>query len=206
MTQWVENPELGRERGPVALARAWVEILLRPSSFFREKIAPGDQAPGLTFAATVVFFAEAVRLATTADAYPVVAGQPAASAILWLLVVMVLVTPAGIHLTAALQTVLLIGGADDRAGVSETVQVICYSLAPLAFLGIPSVWVKAVVVLWAACLFVYGIATVHNIWLPKAVGLAAVPVVLILGYGFGGNAHVGAAGERLLAVIESAIG
>ncbi|WP_340099200.1 YIP1 family protein [Salinibaculum salinum] len=206
MTQWVENPELGRERGPVALARAWIEILLRPNSFFREKIAPGDQAPGLTFAATVVFFAEAVRLATTADAYPVVAGQPAASAILWLLVVMVLVTPAGIHLTAALQTVILIGGADDRAGVSETVQVICYSLAPLAFLGIPSVWVKAVVVLWAAWLFVYGMATVHDIWLPKAVGLAAVPAVLILGYGFGGNAHVVAAGEQLLAAIESAVG
>lgn len=206
MTQWVENPELGRERGPIALARAWVEILLRPSSFFRAKIAPGDQAPGLTFAATVVFFAEAIRLATTADAYPVVADQPAASAILWLLVVMVLVTPAGIHLTAALQTVILIGGAGDRAGVSKTVQVICYSLAPLAFLGVPSVWVKAAVVLWAGALFVYGIATVHNVWLPKAVGLAAIPAILLVGYGFGGNAHVLAAGERLLEAIEQAIG
>ncbi len=205
MTQWVENPELGRERGPVAIARAWVQILLRPTSFFREKIAPGDQAPGLTFAATVVFFAEAVRLTTTADAYPVVANQPAASAILWLLLVMVLVTPAGIHLTAALQTVILIGGANDRAGVSETVQVICYSLAPLAFLGVPSVWVKAVVVLWTACLLIYGIATVHNVWLPKAVGLAAVPALVLLGYGFGGNAHVLAVGEQLLDAVENVI-
>ena len=49
-------------------------------------------------------------------------------------------------------------------------------------------------------------ATVHSIWLPKAVGLAAVPAVLILGYGFGGNAHVLAAGERLLAAIETLIG
>lgn len=205
MTQWVENPELGRERGPAGLARAWVEILFRPTAFFREKIAPGDQAPGLTFAATMVFFAESVRLATVSDAYPVVANQPAASAILWLLVVMVLITPAGIHLTAALQTVFLIGGADDRAGVSKTVQVICYSLAPLAFLGVPSVWVKAVVVLWAAGLFVYGIATVHDVWLPKAAALAAVPALVLLGYGFGGNAHVLAASEQLLATIENLV-
>lgn len=202
MTQWVENPEIGRERGPVAVARAWAEILFRPTAFFREKIAPGDQAPGLTFAATVVFFAEVGRLATTPDAYPVVAGQPAASAILWLLLIMVLVTPAGIHLTAALQTVVLIVGTDERAGVSETVQVICYALAPLALLGLPSVWVKALVVLWAAGLFVYGMAVVHDIWLPKAAGLAAVPALVLLGYGFGGNANVVAVGERVVAVVE----
>lgn len=206
MTQWVENPELGRERGPVALARAWVEVLLQPATFFREKIAPGDQAPGLTFAATVVFFAESVRLATTTDAYPVVADQPAASAILWLLAIMVLLTPAGIHLTAAIQTVLLVGGTEERAGVSETVQVICYSLAPLALLGLPSVWVKAAVVLWAASLFVYGMATVHDIWLPKAAGLAAVPALVLLGYGFGGNAAVLEAGDRIVAVVERILG
>lgn len=206
MTQWVENPELGRERGPAALARAWAEILLQPATFFREKIAPGDQAPGLTFAATMVFFAEAVRLATTPDAYPVVADQPAASAILWLLAIMVLVTPAGIHLTAAFQTVILIGGTDDRAGVSETVQVICYSLAPLAFLGVPNVWMKAAVVLWAIGLFVYGMATVHGVWVPKAAGLAALPAVLLLGYGFGGNAHVVAVGEQLLVAVGGIVG
>ena len=190
MTQWVENPELGRERGPAALARAWVQILVEPSGFFREKIAPGDQAPGLTFAATMIFFAEVIRLATTADAYPVVAGQPAASAILWILVVMVLVTPAGIHLTAALQTLFLIAGTSERAGVSETVQVICYSLAPLAFLGVPSGPVKAVAVLWATGLFVYGMATVHEMELPKAAVLVAIPALVLLGYGFGGNAYV----------------
>jgi hypothetical protein len=206
VTQWVENPELGRERGPVALARAWTEVLLQPATFFREKIAPGDQAPGLTFAATVVFFAEAVRLATTPDAYPVVADQPAASAILWLLAIMVLVTPAGIHLTAALQTVVLIMGTNDRAGVSETVQVICYSLAPLAFLGVPSVWVKTAVVLWAGGLFVYGIATVHGVRPARALVLAGAPALMLVGYGLGGNAHVVAAGEQAVAVIERVLG
>lgn len=197
MTRWVENPELGRERGPVGLVRAWAEILVRPRQFFRQKIAPGDQAPGLTFAATVVFAAEAGRMATVPDAYPVVAGQPAASAILWLLLVMVLVTPAGIHLTAAVQTVLLIAGTDDRAGVSETVQVICYSLAPLTFLGVPSLPVKAAVVLWAAGLFVAGMALVHGIGAVRATLLAALPAVLLYGYGFGGNAHLWAVGDLL---------
>lgn len=206
MTQWVENPELGRERGPVALARAWVEVLIQPATFFREKIAPGDQAPGLTFAATVVFSAEAVRLATTPDAYPVVADQPAASAILWLLAIMVLVTPAGIHLTAALQTVVLMLGTTDRAGVSETVQVICYALAPLAFLGLPILWVKAGVVLWAGGLFVYGIATVHGIRPEKALFLAGAPALVLVGYGFGGNAAVLGAGERVIAAIERVLG
>lgn len=204
MTQWVENPELGRERGPLALARAWVEVIRHPQRFFRTKIAPGDQAPGLTFAATVVFVAEATRMATVPDAYPVVASQPAASAVLWLLVVMVLVTPAGIHLTAAFQTILLMAGTDDRGGVSETVQVICYSLAPIAFLGVPNLWLNAVVVLWAGGLFVYGLSVAHDIWLPKAAVLGAIPALLLLGYGFGGNSHVLTATERLLEVVASA--
>jgi len=203
VTQWVDDSGLGRERGPTALARAWADVLLRPGTFFREKIAPGDQAPGLTFAATMVFAAESVRMATVPDAYPVLADQPAASAILWLLAVMVLVTPAGIHLTAALQTVILMAGSEERAGVSETVQVICYSLGPLAFLGVPSPWVRAAVVLWAGALFVYGMATVHEFSLPRALALSVVPAIVLLGYGFGGNAAFVAVADRLAELIDA---
>jgi len=203
VTQWVDDSGLGRGRGPAALARAWVDVLLRPATFFRTKVAPGDQAPGLTFAATIVFFAEAVRMATVTDAYPVVAGQPAASALLWLLAVMVLVTPAGIHLTAALQTLVLIAGSDDRAGVSETVQVICYALAPLAFLGVPSPWVKAAVVFWAAGLFVYGMATVHDFSLARAFVLSALPLLVLVGYGFGGNGALVTVGEQLYNAVSN---
>ncbi len=63
MTQWVENPTGGRDRGPTALVRAWVEILRRPRRVFRTGVAPGDQAPGLVFAATVVLFEEVSRYA-----------------------------------------------------------------------------------------------------------------------------------------------
>jgi hypothetical protein len=201
VTQWVENPELGRERGPVAIVRAWAEILLRPRAFFSRKVAPGDQAPGLTFAAAVVLAAELTRLAVTPDAYPVVAGQPAASAVLWLLALVVLLMPAGIHLTAALQTLILIGTVEERAGVSETVQVICYALAPLAFLGVPSVWVQALVVLWTGGLFAYGVAVVHDIPVPKALLVVAVPALILVGYGFGGNTDVLAAGGHLADIV-----
>lgn len=190
MTQWAENTDRGRERGPVALGRALVDVLVQPHRFYRRKIAPGDQAPGLTFAAAVVLVAEVTRLVTVADAYPIIEGQPAASAVLWLLALVVLVTPAGIHLTAAFQTVVLIPTVEERAGVSETVQVICYSLAPLVFLGIPNVWVEAAAILWAAGLYVYGIATVHDVSVPRALAVAALPGLLLFGYGFGGNADV----------------
>jgi hypothetical protein len=119
---------------------------------------------------------------------------------------MVLVTPAGIHLTAALQTVLLMVGSEERAGVSETVQVICYSLAPLAFLGVPSPWVKAAVVVWAGGLFGYGMATVHDFSLPRALALSAPPAVLLLGYGFGGNAALVTVGDALYAAVADLVG
>lgn len=206
MTQWADESDRGRARGPVALGRAWVEVLLRPRQFFARKVAPGDQAPGLTFAATVVFVAEATRLVTVTDGYPVVAGQPLASAVFWLLALVVLVVPAGIHLTAAVQTVILIGTVEQRAGVSETVQVICYSLAPIAFLGLPSVPAQAAAVVWSGCLFVFGMATVHDISLPKTVVASAVPAVVLLGYGFGGNADVLFVWERLTAYVAAATG
>jgi hypothetical protein len=185
VTQWAEQSDLGRERGPLGMARAWVEVLVRPRRFFSRRVAPGDQAPGLTFAAAAVLAAEGTRLAL-GGAYPVVAGQPAASALLWVLFVVVLVAPAGIHLTAALQTVILMATVRERAGVSETVQVLCYSLAPCVFVGHPNPWTTSLAALWGAGLFVLGTATVHDVDPLRALGVGAVPGALAFGYGFGG--------------------
>jgi hypothetical protein len=190
VTQWVENPEGGRERGPVGLLRAWVEVLVRPRWFFRSRVAPGDQAPGVTFAAAVVLAAEATRVGLFGGGYPVVGGQPTLSAVLWVSLVTVLVAPAGIHLVAALQTLLLMGAADERAGVSETVQVICYALAPCVLVGVPSVAVQALAAVWGGGLLVVGLATVHDLPPARALAVAAVPGVLVFGYGFGGNGAV----------------
>ena len=201
MTQWAENTDLGRERGPVALLRAWVEVLVYPRQFFRGKVAPGDQAPGLTFVAAVVLVSESIRLAVVDGAYPVIGGQPTASAVLWVLFVVVLVAPAGVHLTAALQTVILIGTIEDRAGVSETVQVLCYATAPCVLVGLANPWVTGAVAVWGAALLVVGLSEVHGVPLATALAVAAVPAALAFGYGFGGFESLAAVSEqaRLLA-------
>ena len=200
MTQWTENPEGGRARGPGGLVRAWVEVLVRPRRFFANGIGPSDQAPGLVFAMAVVLVEESVRFALVDDAYPVVADSEPLSAALWLGVTVLLVAPAAVHLLAALQTVLLAPFAPDRGGVSETVQVIAYATAPmvLAGVGVPpafagvagletavAVW-RLLLALWGTALFVVGIATVHDTSLPRAAVAAAVPVVVVFGYFFGG--------------------
>lgn len=190
MTQWAENTDLGRERGPVGLVRAWAQVLVRPREFFRRTVAPGDQAPGLTFAAAVVLAAEATRLSLVTGGYPVVGGRPTASAVLWVLVVVVLVAPAGIHLTAALQTVILMTTVEDRAGVSETVQVLCYAMAPCVLVGIPDPWVRTAAAVWGAGLFVLGTSEVHDVGPVTALAVATVPAVLVFGYGFGGYGAV----------------
>ncbi|WP_436906547.1 YIP1 family protein [Halosimplex marinum] len=188
MTQWVENPTGGRDRGPAALARAWAEVLVRPRRLFQSGVAPGDQAPGLVFAGAVVLVEELTRVATGAAAYPVLSGQPFLSTVLFLALAVVLVAPAALHLTAALQTLILISTAPDRAGVSETVQVIAYATAPCAFAGFPYPGVRVAATAYAAVLLAVGVSDVHDVSLPKAAVLTAVPAALAFGYGFRGFA------------------
>lgn len=196
MTQWVENPTGGRDRGPVAVGRAWFEVLVRPRRFFRTGVAPGDQAPGLVFAAAVVLVEEATRMALVSGAYPVFGGQPLASKALGLALAVVLVMPATLHLTAALQTIILIAGAPDRAGVSETVQVLSYAIAPCLFAGPPVPALRVACTLYGAILLVVGTSEVHDVGLGRAAVLGAVPAAIVFGYGFRGFA---AAGELLTA-------
>ncbi|MHB9286068.1 YIP1 family protein [Halobacteriales archaeon Cl-PHB] len=202
MTQWVEEPTAGRDRGPLAVLRAWVEVLVRPRRFFRNGVAPGDQAPGLIFAALVVFVAVTSMLAVRPDSYPVLAGQPVVSAVLWVLAAMVLVAPAAIHLTAAVQTVLLMTAVPDRAGISETVQVICYATAPCVLAGLPSPWLRSAVAVYGAGLYVLGLATVHDTRLPVALVVGFVPAVAVFGYGFGGVAALSEALDLVVSALE----
>lgn len=188
MTQWVENPSGGRERGPVALARAWVEVLVRPRRFFERGIAPGDQAPGLVFAVTVVLIEEGARFASTPGAAPVFGGRPALSAIFGLALAGLFVAPAVLHLTAALQTLLLMALVPDRAGTSETVQTIAYATAPCVIAGVPSPTLRAVVTAYGAGLFFVGLRTVHDTTAPRALVAGAIPAALVFGYAFRGFA------------------
>ncbi|MDS0258981.1 YIP1 family protein [Haloarcula sp. S1CR25-12] len=197
MTQWVETTGTGRDRGPVAIVRAWAEVLRRPRRFFRTGIAPGDQAPGLIFASLVVLVEEASRyavvelasrgvLSTGPFQYPAIGDFTPGVAALALLGIIVFVAPITVHLTAAIQTLLLIPTAPERGGISETVQVMCYAMAPCVVAGLPFPELRVLVTLWGAALYVVGTTVVHDIGLPKAVAVGAVPAAILFGYGFRG--------------------
>ncbi|WP_435077746.1 YIP1 family protein [Halococcus sp. AFM35] len=188
MTQWVENPTGGRDRGPIALARAWLEVLVRPRRFFATGVAPGDQAPGLAFVMTVVAIEEATRFALVPGSYPVIAGQRLASALLALLIAVGFIAPLALHLAAAIETLALVPVADERAGVSETVQVIAYASAPCVLAGVPFPALRIVCTLYGAGLLVVGTSEVHGTGLGRAAVAAAVPALFVFGYAFRGIA------------------
>lgn len=184
MTQWV-RPGGGRERGPVGLAKAWVALLVQPRRFFRDGIAPGDQAPGLVFAMAVVLVEEASRYALDPTAIPAVLDGRLPSAAFALTVAVLLVTPLVLHLVAA---VLVLGQLaipeSRRAGVSETVQVVAYATAPCALAGVPSPGLRALCGLYGAVLLVLGVHARNDVSLPIAAALAVVPAALVFGYAF----------------------
>jgi len=191
MTRWLEEPHGGRDRGPRALARAWIEVLARPRRFFRGAVAPGDQAPGLTFAMAVVLVEEGTRLLLVAGVVPSLPGGPAPSAVLALAIAVVLVAPAALHLVSGIQTLLLVPLVRDRGGVGETVQVLAYATAPCALAGPAIPEVRAACATYGFVLYVLGLATVHETTRERAALAAAVPGALVFGYGFRGFAAIG---------------
>ncbi|WP_331233533.1 YIP1 family protein [Natronorarus salvus] len=186
MTQWIEESTGGRDRGPRAVVRAWIEVLTRPRRFFSHAVAPGDQAPGLTFAICVVLGALLVRLVSAPESYPTIGDQRVLSVALVIGLVGLLVAPLALHLVAALQTVLLIPFVPDRGGVSETVQVIGYASAPGLFAGLPVPEVQALAAVYGTLLLVVGVSVVHGVSLARAGLLAAAPAYAVFGVGFGG--------------------
>lgn len=186
MTTWVENPTGGRDRGPRGLARAWVEVLVRPRRFFVNGVAPGDQAPGLVFAVAVTLVYLGSRFALDPASVPTFDGRPYVSAALVLAAAGLIVAPAVLHLTAALQTILLMVSVRDRAGVSETVQVLAYATAPCALAGLPVPGLRVACTAYGFVLLVVGMSTVHDVSIARAALVVAVPGVVVFGYAFGG--------------------
>lgn len=197
MTQWIEDPTGGRDRGPVAVGRAWFEVLVHPRRFFRHGVSPGDQAPGLVFASLVVFVEEATRFLTVELAtrgvlstglfpYPLIGDLGPLEAVLAVLAIVIFAAPATLHLVAALQTVLLAPFAPERGGVSETVQVIAYASAPCVLVGLPVPELRVACALWGTALYVVGTSEIHDISLARAGILAAIPALIVFGYAFRG--------------------
>jgi len=189
VTQWVENPEGGRARGPAGLLRAWVEVLVRPRRFFRNGVAPGDQAPGLVFAVCVAVAYLGARYLLEPTAAPRIGDSGSTvSAALALLLAGLLVAPLTLHLVATMETLLLMALAPDRGGVSETVQVLAYAAAPGVFAAAPFPEVRLLAALWGAALLTVGTATVHRLSPARAVVVTALPAAVVFGYAFGGFA------------------
>jgi hypothetical protein len=162
--------------------------MTRPRHFFQRAVSPGDQGPALGFVVSVTAIA-----ATSFAAFETVRlpGGEAASAPMAALVVAtiaMLVAPTVLHLVAAVQTVLLAVVVPDRAGVSETVQVIAYASAPCVLAGFPVPALRVLTTAYAGVLLVLGVATVHDVSLPRAAILGALPASIAFGYGFGGFA------------------
>ena len=192
MTTWVEKPEGGRRRGLRGVARAWAEVLVHPRRFFSNGVAPGDQAPGLAFAVIVAVVYVCGLLAVQPDAIlgtaaiPILGGSSLLTIVLVLLVTVIVAAPAGLHLTAAIQTVVLMLTVDDRAGVSETVQVLAYATAPCALGWLPFPAMTLICALYGAGLLAVGLAVVHEITLPRATLAATLPATLVFGVAYGG--------------------
>ena len=173
------------------MVRAWAEVLVRPRRFFTNGVAPGDQAPGLSFAVMVALIYIGGLLATQPgrvlgdDRIPVLADSVGLTAVFVLLVTAVVAAPAILHLVSAIQTVLLMLTVDDRAGVSETVQVIGYAAAPCVFAWVPVPGVAALCGLYATGLLIVGLAVVHRTTLLRAAIAGIVPAALAFGIGFG---------------------
>lgn len=186
VTQWVENPDGGRDRGPRGLVRAWVEVLVRPRRFFENGIAPADQAPGLVFAVAVTFSYVGGRLVFDPGSFPVFGDSVVVSALLVVGVACLLVAPLALHLTAALGTLALIPLVRDRAGISETVQAIAYATAPCVFAAIPIPEIRVVAAAYGAVLLAIGFAVVHDTTPIRAALAALLPATLVFGFAFGG--------------------
>lgn len=193
MTTWVAEPEGGRARGPRGLARAWAEVMVRPRRFFRNGVAPADQAPGLVFGVLVALVVAAGRLATgdLPELPPFVPETGLLRAMLVLLAVGLFLAPATFHLAAALETLGLVLVAPDRGGVSETVQLIAYATAPCLLVAVPWRPLQVAACCYGAGLLVLGTAVRHETSFVRAALAAALPASLVFGYAFGGFAAAG---------------
>jgi len=174
------------------MARAWVEIMIRPRRFFANGVAPGDQAPGLSFAIAVALLYVGGLIAVQparilgADRIPILGDSVGVTAVFILLLTAVVAAPAALHLVSAIQTVILMALVDDRAGVSETVQIIGYATAPCIVAWVPIPGLAALCGLYAAGLLIVGLSVVHNTSLVRAGVAGLLPAVLVFGVAFGG--------------------
>lgn len=173
----------------VEFGALWFVSLVMPWRAYRDHVAPRDQSRAARFAVGVTVLWAAMRAVAGTLSYPVLGGIELLSAIVWVAVLIVALTVA-VHLMTAIVTVLVLVLARDRGTVSETVQAVAFSLAPMVVVAVPVTAVQALATVWATLSMVYGIHIVHGLSLERSLLVAAVPAYLLFWMGFGGEAAV----------------
>lgn len=168
----------------------WLLAMFFPWRCFRHHVRPRDQSLAIVFAMSMVAVWAVVRALVGALSHPALGSGGWLSAAIWIVLRVVVVTPVALHLLAAVATVILVAVAPDRGGVSETVQVIAYSMAPVPLLSIELVGVQAVAALYGVILMWYGTRIVHRVPFERALLVVALPAYMLYAMGFGVDAAI----------------
>lgn len=165
----------------------WVTALFAPWICFRRFVAERDQtqAVGFTFVVVTVFLSFGAIFNTIE--YPVFGGFPAISFLIWIALVALIAAPVAVHLVALVATLVLMAIAPDRGRVSETVQAIAISLAPIVLIAVPLDFIQLLGALYGTLLLVYGFMVVHQTTFIRGLLAGVIPAYLLFGIGFGVN-------------------
>lgn len=172
----------------VETVRVWILTLIVPWRVFPNRIRRGEQLRAILFTILVAGAWVAVRVAVDFGSFPVLGNAPELSVLIWALLLAVVVAPIGVHVAAAIATLVLVAVATDRAGVSETVQTVAFAMAPAPAIAVGVAEVQVVAALYGSVLLVYGLWAVHEITLERAVLAGLLPVYLLFVVGFGADA------------------
>lgn len=165
--------------------RLWIETLVTPWRVFPDRVRVGDQTRAIIIAILVAGAWVAVRIGAAPGSFPILGGSTAASLLIWALLLSVVVAPLGVHVLAAIATVVLHAVASDRAGVSETVQTVAFATAPAPVIATGVAELQVLAALYGGALLVFGLIRVHRISIERAVLVGVIPAYLMFVVGFG---------------------
>ena len=168
-------------------AMVWFTAIVAPWICFTDFITERDQTRAIGFIVLMVVFWQLMTVLLGEPSHPIIGNSPTVSLIVWTVLLALFVAPVAIHLLAFVTTLVLIAVVEERASVSETVQVLAYATAPVVFLPIPVVALQVAIGLYGSFILVYGLRVVHEISIWRALLAGIIPAYLLFGMGFGAD-------------------
>ena len=168
----------------------WLEVVVRPRRFFRRTVQANDQAPAVYHIILLGAATAALRLSVGPTEMTGMGGSTVLGTLVWIVVTAIFIAPVGLHLAAAVATVMLMMTAPDRAGISMTVQVWAYAATPVVLTGVGSPPLTVAALALGAGLTVIGTAEVHALSPIRGLVATALPVGIVYGVGLGGFAAI----------------